>query len=210
MACITVLVLTFQGYDDTPQKSASHSGYVSTLAPFILTTSKNKFEFQTSTGTQLRHIPILRDNTIRFVLRSFITTSPTWGKKQLPHTSFVLEPTILITIMHLSSTQILSFLAFLPSFTYAQAGLGGVVATSAATQMATTTLGAPSLYTADGTTTVKYIATYTQTFATTALGTWAIGATPLVGSIGLGTIHGQVGTVRNKRALPSGVFGGSH
>ncbi|QSZ33105.1 hypothetical protein DSL72_002690 [Monilinia vaccinii-corymbosi] len=112
--------------------------------------------------------------------------------------------------MHLSSAHLLSLLAFLPSFTHAQAGLAGVVATSAATQMATTTLGAPSLYTTDGTTTVKYIPTYTQTFATTALGTWAFGATPLVGSIGLGSIQGRVATVKNKRAFPSGVFGESH
>lgn len=112
--------------------------------------------------------------------------------------------------MHLSSTYTLSLLAFLPSLALAQAGLGGVVATSAATQMATTTLGAPSLYTSDGTTGVSYVPTYTQTFATTALGTWPIGATPLVGSVGLGTIQGTVGTVKNKRALASGVFDKSY
>ncbi|KAI9644219.1 hypothetical protein NHQ30_007574 [Ciborinia camelliae] len=112
--------------------------------------------------------------------------------------------------MHLSSTHILSLLSFLPALTYAQAGLAGVVDTSEATQMPTTTTNAPSLYTTDGTTTVKYIKTYTQTFATTALGTWPIGATPLVGSVGLGTIQGIVGTVRHPRALPSGLFEESH
>ncbi|ESZ96860.1 hypothetical protein SBOR_2725 [Sclerotinia borealis F-4128] len=112
--------------------------------------------------------------------------------------------------MYLSLGHIISLFAFLPSLTHAQAGLGGDVATLAATQMATTTLNCPSLYTSGGTTTVKYIATYTQTFAATALGTWAIGATPLVGSVGLGNIAGTVGTVKNKRASPSGVFAESH
>ncbi|KAF7933936.1 uncharacterized protein EAE98_003645 [Botrytis deweyae] len=112
--------------------------------------------------------------------------------------------------MQLSSTYTLSLLAFLPTLTYAQAGLGGVVATLAATQMATTTTGAPSLYTVGSVTAVSYIPVYTQTFATTALGTWAIGATPLVGSVGLGTIQGTVGTVKNKRALPTAMFGKSH
>lgn len=88
----------------------------------------------------------------------------------------------------------------LPSLIAAQAALGGGNAgTSAATQMATTTPDAQSLVTVDGTTTVVVMA-YTQTFASTALGTWALGATPLVGSIGLGTIQGTVG----KRALETG------
>jgi len=34
---------------------------------------------------------------------------------------------------------------------------------------------------------------FTQTFAKTALGTWDLGPTPLVGSIGLGNIAGSVG-----------------
>ncbi|APA16240.1 predicted protein [Sclerotinia sclerotiorum 1980 UF-70] len=111
--------------------------------------------------------------------------------------------------MHFTSLSTLSLLALLPTLTYAQAGLGGIVVTSVATQMATTTPGAPSLYTTDGTTTVSYIPIYTQTFATTALGTWAIGPTPLVGSIGLGTIQGTVRGMKSKRAAPSGVFGES-
>ncbi|KAF7947141.1 uncharacterized protein EAE97_004390 [Botrytis byssoidea] len=112
--------------------------------------------------------------------------------------------------MHLSSTYTLSLLAFLPALTHAQAGLGGVTASSAATQMATTTVAAPSLYTVGSVTTVSYIPVYTQTFAKTALGTWAIGATPLVGSVGLGTIQGTVGTVKTKRALPTAMFEKSH
>ncbi|PQE21031.1 hypothetical protein CJF32_00005487 [Rutstroemia sp. NJR-2017a WRK4] len=88
----------------------------------------------------------------------------------------------------------------LPSLIAAQAALGGGNAgTSAATQMAVTTPDAQSLVTVDGTTTVVVMA-YTQTFASTALGTWALGATPLVGSIGLGTIQGTVG----KRAVETG------
>lgn len=58
-----------------------------------------------------------------------------------------------------------------------------------------------SIYTIDGTTYDTYVA-FTQTFASSALGTWAIGATPLVGSIGLGDIEGTVGAVKNgKRAV---------
>ncbi|KAK6597813.1 hypothetical protein H4I96_08765 [Botrytis cinerea] len=98
--------------------------------------------------------------------------------------------------MHLSSTYALSILAFLPAFTYAQAGLGGVVATSAATQMATTTVGAPSLYTVD--------------LCNNSIGNLGDRATPLVGSVGLGTIQGTVGAVKNKRALPTAMFGKSH
>lgn len=111
--------------------------------------------------------------------------------------------------MQFSSTYTLSLLAFLPTLTYAQAGLGGMVVTSLATQMATTTPGAPSLFTVGTVTSVSYIPIYTQTFAQTALGTWAIGPTPLVGSIGLGTIQGTV--AKNKRALPTAaVLRGSH
>jgi hypothetical protein len=67
--------------------------------------------------------------------------------------------------------------------------------------MATTTL-VNSLYTVNGVTTASY-GVYTQTFASTALGTWDIGAVPLSGSIGLGTIQGTVGVVptKAKRAL---------
>jgi hypothetical protein len=66
----------------------------------------------------------------------------------------------------------------------------------AATPMPTVT-SAPSLYTVNGVTTATYIL-FTQTFASTALGTWPIGATPLSGSIGLGTIQGTVGLVSTK------------
>lgn len=77
---------------------------------------------------------------------------------------------------------------------------GGLAATTlAATQQAVVTT-AGSLITQGGTTTATWIA-FTQTFASTALGTWDLGATPLVGSIGLGTIQGTVGNVKTKRGL---------
>jgi len=77
---------------------------------------------------------------------------------------------------------------------------GGIVASSlAATQYPTTSV-AGSLFTSDGTTSATWVLV-TQTFATTALGTWALGPTPLVGSIGLGSIQGAVGKVKTKRAV---------
>jgi hypothetical protein len=38
---------------------------------------------------------------------------------------------------------------------------------------------------------------YTQTFAQTALGSWPLGTSPLPGTIGLGSIQGQVGVVKS-------------
>lgn len=74
---------------------------------------------------------------------------------------------------------------------------GGVAATTiAATQQAVITTAA-SLFTLNGVTSVSYLV-FTQTFASTALGTWPIGATPLSGEIGLGTIQGTVGVVSTK------------
>lgn len=74
---------------------------------------------------------------------------------------------------------------------------GGVAATSiVATQQAVVTT-ANSLFTLDGTTSASYLV-FTQTFASTALGSWPIGATPMSGAIGLGTIQGTVGVVSTK------------
>ncbi|KAG0652595.1 hypothetical protein D0Z07_0142 [Hyphodiscus hymeniophilus] len=80
-------------------------------------------------------------------------------------------------------------------------GGGAAATTLAATQQAVTT-SVNSLYTLNGVTTASYYL-YTQTFASTALGTWDIGATPLSGSIGLGTIQGTIGVVptNKKRGL---------
>lgn len=41
------------------------------------------------------------------------------------------------------------------------------------------------------------IVVYTQTFAQTALGSWPLGTSPLPGTIGLGSIQGQVGVVKS-------------
>ncbi|KUJ17898.1 uncharacterized protein LY89DRAFT_745887 [Mollisia scopiformis] len=81
---------------------------------------------------------------------------------------------------------------------------GGIAATTlAATQYPTTSV-AGSLFTVDGTTSATWIL-MTQTFATTALGSWALGPTPGVGSIGLGSIAGTVGKVKSKRAIETAV-----
>jgi hypothetical protein len=79
---------------------------------------------------------------------------------------------------------------------------GGVAGTiPAALQMASTTV-AGSLFTAGGTTGAVW-KEITLTFATTALGTWALGPTPASGSIGLGNLVGTVGRVKTKRAAPT-------
>jgi hypothetical protein len=69
---------------------------------------------------------------------------------------------------------------------------GGAGNSPQPTQYPTVTTG-PSLQTAGGTTTAIY-QPFTQAFVTP-LGTWVF-PTPLAGSIGLGNIHGTVGTVR--------------
>ena len=56
---------------------------------------------------------------------------------------------------------------------------------------------AGSLFTLNGVTSATWVA-FTQTFASTALGTWDIGATPLSGAIGLGSIQGTVGVINTK------------
>ena len=73
------------------------------------------------------------------------------------------------------------------------AGGGGPVAAPVATQFPTTSL-AMELVVVGGKT-VETQRLFTQTFAATALGTWALGPTPAVGVIGLGDIKGEVGKV---------------
>jgi hypothetical protein len=79
------------------------------------------------------------------------------------------------------------------------AGGGALPATQAETQFPISTTAA-FWSTAGGTTTVVY-QLFVQTFATTALGSWDLGPTPAVGTIGLGDIQGEVGKVKTKRAL---------
>jgi hypothetical protein len=63
-----------------------------------------------------------------------------------------------------------------------------------------------SLYTVGTVTSVSWVV-FTQTFASTALGTWSLGATPAAGAIGLGTIGGTVGSTKAKRAMPTPELG---
>ena len=76
---------------------------------------------------------------------------------------------------------------------------GGIAPTTLAPVQYPVVSNVASLVTINGVTTVSQIV-FTQTFASTALGTWALGPTPLVGSIGLGDIAGTVGGVKTKRA----------
>jgi len=87
--------------------------------------------------------------------------------------------------MQPSLALLLPFLALL-SMTKAQtgaAGGGAGSATLAATQSPTVGTWA-SLYTVGSETSTTWMV-FTQTFASTALGTWALGATPAAGTIGL-------------------------
>ncbi|CZR67718.1 uncharacterized protein PAC_17617 [Phialocephala subalpina] len=77
---------------------------------------------------------------------------------------------------------------------------GGIAATTLAASQYPTTSTAGSLFTVDGTTSATW-KLITQTFATTALGSWDLGPTPGVGTIGLGSIQGTVGKVKTKRAI---------
>ncbi|KAI0994073.1 hypothetical protein K3495_g14110 [Podosphaera aphanis] len=81
------------------------------------------------------------------------------------------------------------------------AGGGGDVHTLPPTQYPTVTV-AGSLFTV-GTSTSATWKEFTQTFAATALGTWALGPTPRVGTIGLGTLQGSIGDIKtaSKRAV---------
>ena len=75
---------------------------------------------------------------------------------------------------------------------------GGAVVTSSEASQADTVMYQPSLYYVTVGSSIQTTATYkdfTQTFASTYLGTWAY-ATPSSGSIGLGSIVGTVGAVR--------------
>ena len=96
-------------------------------------------------------------------------------------------------------------LLFLASLTAAapepQLAQGGGIApvTIAAVQYPTVTTAA-SLFTINGVTSSTYVV-FTQTFASTALGSWDLGATPLSGVIGLGSIQGTVGVAKTKRGL---------
>jgi hypothetical protein len=89
-------------------------------------------------------------------------------------------------------------LHFLPvlSLALAQAapGGGGPESTLAATQSPTVST-VNSLQTVGGSTVAVQVV-FTQTFATTALGTWPLGTVVQTGVIGLGTIAGSVGEVK--------------
>jgi Killer toxin-resistance protein 1 len=81
------------------------------------------------------------------------------------------------------------------------AGGGNTVAGTMVASQYPVVTNAPSLYTLNGVTSSTNIV-FTQTFASTALGSWALGATPLAGVIGLGDIQGTIGLVNTKRNLP--------
>ncbi|EKD20216.1 uncharacterized protein L3040_000547 [Drepanopeziza brunnea f. sp. 'multigermtubi'] len=77
---------------------------------------------------------------------------------------------------------------------------GGVAATTLAASQYPIASTAGSLFTINGVTSATWTL-FVQTFATTALGTWELGPTPGVGTIGLGSIPGTVGGVKTKRAV---------
>ncbi|KAH8796552.1 hypothetical protein BGZ57DRAFT_11829 [Hyaloscypha finlandica] len=96
---------------------------------------------------------------------------------------------------------LIALLSFTTADPQAVAAGGGVATTLAASQSPTVgTWG--SLYTVGTVTSVSWVV-FTQTFASTALGTWSLGATPAAGTIGLGTIGGTVGSTKAKRAMPT-------
>jgi hypothetical protein len=89
-------------------------------------------------------------------------------------------------------TDLLRLLPLLSlSSAQAAAGGGGLVATMAPTQAPTVTQ-VTSIQTVGGST-VGVAVEFTQTFATTALGTWPLGTEVRKGTIGLGDIVGSVG-----------------
>jgi hypothetical protein len=99
---------------------------------------------------------------------------------------FQLPPTILSLL-----TLISLFLPLTLAQNAALGGAGGAIAP--APVQYPVVINGPSLVTQGGTTTTVQQA-FTQTFVTP-LGTWAF-PTPEVGSVGLGSIQGQIGTVR--------------
>jgi len=101
--------------------------------------------------------------------------------------------------MHLPAT-LLSFLVTLHLTTATSplnhkrevaAGGGGPVAAPVATQFPTVSADAWELVVAGGVTKAVQ-RPFTQTFAATALGSWALGPTPAVGTVGLGNIKRDV------------------
>ncbi|KAG4428084.1 hypothetical protein IFR05_016433 [Cadophora sp. M221] len=72
---------------------------------------------------------------------------------------------------------------------------GGIAPTTLAPSQYPVSTTAGSLFTVNGVTSATW-KLFVQTFATTALGTWELGPTPGVGSIGLGDIQGTVGGVK--------------
>ena len=104
--------------------------------------------------------------------------------------------------MQLPLSALITPLLLLPSLANAApepqlAQGGGVAATTIAASQYPVVTTANSLFTVNGVTSASYLV-FTQTFASTALGTWDIGATPLSGAIGLGTIQGTYGVVSTK------------
>jgi len=98
--------------------------------------------------------------------------------------------------MHLKSSPVFAFfLSLTISTANAQLAQGGGLAPSAAaaTQV-NPVMNVPFLFTVGGVTSATPTL-FTQTFAKTALGSWPLGATPLPGVIGLGSIQGEVGKV---------------
>lgn len=80
---------------------------------------------------------------------------------------------------------------------------GGAIPISLVPSQYPTVTNAGSLFTV-GTSTSAIWKEFTQTFAATPLGTWSLGPTPKSGSIGLGTIVGNVGSTKiKKRAMPT-------
>jgi hypothetical protein len=96
--------------------------------------------------------------------------------------------------MHITDLLLLLPLLSLASSQAAPGG-GGPVATLAPTQSPTVTQ-VMSLQTGGGST-VGVEVEFTQTFATTALGTWPLGTEVRRGTIGLGDISGSIGGVKS-------------
>lgn len=74
---------------------------------------------------------------------------------------------------------------------------GGVAPTTLAPSQYPISTTAGSLFTVNGVTSATW-GLFVQTFATTALGTWELGPTPGVGTIGLGDVLGSVGSMRKR------------